>query len=274
MPVRKPIKQQRQRKPETRVLTTSRFELRKAADGSRSISGYAATFNNLSEDLGGFKEEIAKGAFQRSLNNNPDVLCLYGHDQNQILGRVSSGTLTIAEDNIGLRFTCRLPDTSWANDLIALMERNDVSKCSFGFSCPEGGDSWENVNGQLIRTLNQVILYEVSVVGQPAYSQSSVDLRSLRAAVRKGGLNLDPSLDDIIFGKADDDSDDPSDSDDGNESDDSEDSERCGCRCGECRDSNCDQCFDIDCDSETCSTSGCPVAERNAQMALLLRLSK
>src|ERR1035441_9703279 len=78
-------------------LASQRFEIRKNSDGSRSISGYAATFGDLSEDMG-FREVVKPGAFKQSLKDNPDVLCLYGHDDNQILGRVASGTLEIAED--------------------------------------------------------------------------------------------------------------------------------------------------------------------------------
>src|ERR1035437_3165994 len=123
-------------------VTPQKFEIRKNSDGSRSISGYAATFGDLSQDLGGFREKIQPGAFSQSLKSNPDVLCLYGHDTNQILGRVSSGTLTIAEDEKGLRFTCNLPDTSTARDLIALMERGDVSQMSFGFAMVR--DDWHD----------------------------------------------------------------------------------------------------------------------------------
>jgi uncharacterized protein len=160
-----------------------RFEIRKNADGSRSISGYAAVFNSLSEDLGGFKEQLKQGCFSQSLRDNPDVLCLYGHDTNQILGRVSSGTLTVAEDDKGLKFTCLLPATSTARDLIALMERGDISQMSFGFSCVQ--DDWSEVNGQTIRTVIEAMLFEVSVVSMPAYSQTVVNLRGASRAIRE-----------------------------------------------------------------------------------------
>ena len=58
-------------------LRPQRFEVRTNSDGSHSIAGLAATFGDLSEDLGGFKEKIAPGAFKRSLKEMPDVLCLY-----------------------------------------------------------------------------------------------------------------------------------------------------------------------------------------------------
>jgi HK97 family phage prohead protease len=226
-------KHTKQSKREVRVqVTPQKFEIRSNADGSRSISGYAAVFGSLSEDLGGFREKIAPGAFAQSLRDNPDVLCLYGHDSNQILGRVSSGTLTIAEDSVGLRFTCKLPSTSTANDLIALMERGDLGAMSFGFSLTQGGggDEWTEVNGQVIRTLTNVVLWEVSVVGQPAYSATSVDLRSCPVTLRSK-LNLRDETDDD-----DNDDDDLLDDEDTDEDFDNESEDyRCSYRCMACR---------------------------------------
>lgn len=254
-------------KREVRVhLTPQRFEVRSdPADGSRSISGYAAIFSSLSEDLGGFREQIQPGAFKQSLVDNPDVLILYGHDQNQILGRVSSGTLAIAEDNIGLRFTCKLPNTSTARDLVALMERGDVSQMSFGFAVANGGDEWNEVNGQIIRTLTRVLLYEVSCVGVPAYSSSSVNLRSCPAALRsKLKRNEDDDEED------DDDSDldcDGVDADDP-DCDDEDEEDRCDCRCAECRDDRCEECSATDCDSKECRD--CPMQQTRAAHTRLL----
>lgn len=243
------------RKRELRVQAAPhKFEIRKNADGSRSISGYAATFGDLSQDLGGFKEKIQPGAFAQSLKDNPDVLCLYAHDDRQLLGRVSSGTLQIGEDAKGLRFTCQLPDTSTARDLIALMERGDVSHMSFGFACVS--DEWQQQpDGQIVRTLLQVVLYEVSVVGQPAYTSSSVDLRSMPAELRKG-LNAD-----------DDDYDcDPEVDDDCADDDEERD---CECSCEACEAGDCSECTNEDCDDDDCEA--CPMQDEYRADRLRLR---
>ncbi|MGB6690863.1 MAG: HK97 family phage prohead protease [Terracidiphilus sp.] len=115
---------------------------------------------------------------------NPDVLCYYNHDTGSILGRVSSGTLEVAEDDKGLRFSVKLPDTSYANDLVSLMERGDLRGCSFGFATLD--DTWEQVgDDQVIRTLNEVRLFEGSIVGEPAYLNGPIaNLRSAPAEVR------------------------------------------------------------------------------------------
>lgn len=237
MPTKKKINRKNKPKAvtatrELRVSVSSkqRLEIRTNADGSRTISGYAVVFNSLSEDLGGFREKIAPGAFTNSLRDNPDVMCLYGHDSNQILGRVSSGSLSVKQDDTGLKFTCKLPDTSTARDLISLMERGDLSSMSFGFACVD--DKWSDVAGQLIREVREALLFEISVVGQPAYAESSVSLRSLPAEFRSRVNTRSSDYD------SDDNDDSPECDPDSPDYDpdqcdeDSESEDRCECRCG------------------------------------------
>lgn len=141
----------------------------------------------LSEDLGGFRERIAKGAFTKSLRNNPDVLMYFGHDSNRILGRVSSGTLSLRETDLGLVFTCLLPDSSDGRDVVELASRGDVKSLSFGFSLTDSpnSDTWEQVGDQVIRTVNEANLWEISAVGQPAYNVGNTfDLRSIPDAFK------------------------------------------------------------------------------------------
>lgn len=160
-----------------------KFTVRRNADGSsRSISGTAVVWGALSEDLGGFRERIAKGAFTKSLRNNPDVLMYFGHDSNRILGRVSSGTLSLRETDLGLVFTCLLPDSSDGRDVVELASRGDLRSLSFGFSLSDSSnsDTWEQVGDQVIRTVNEANLWEISAVGSPAYNVGNTfDLRSI-----------------------------------------------------------------------------------------------
>src|ERR1700741_785014 len=83
----------------------------RAAPGCKSIEGPAAVFNSLSEDLGGFREIITPGAFKRALAESEDILCVVNHDSRQLLGRTSSGTCEVCEDEQGLRFSCSMPNT-------------------------------------------------------------------------------------------------------------------------------------------------------------------
>lgn len=152
---------------EFRTVEVGGLELR-ATEGDTTgmhFSGYAAVFNSPSEPLP-FTETIAPGAFKRSLSNNSSKKMFLNHNSDQLLASTDAGTLTLTEDARGLWVEAELPDTTYGRDLKVLMERGDVHSMSFGFSCPSGGDSWQGD----VRTLNDVILHEVSVVtGWPAY---------------------------------------------------------------------------------------------------------
>ena len=142
------------------------------------LVGYAAVFNAPSLDLGGFREIVAPGAFKRTLADSASVTALYNHNADQVLGRVGSGTLRLEEDDTGLRFELDLPDTSYARDLSALVQRGDVAGCSFAFSVRPGGELWEETNGQSIRTLSALDLGEITITAQPAYPDTSVAKRN------------------------------------------------------------------------------------------------
>lgn len=143
------------------------------------LTGYAAVFDSPSQDLGGFVEIVRPGAFARSLQDADRILALLGHDTNQVLGRVGSGTLRLQEDPQGLAFDLSLPDTSYGRDLAVLVERGDVAGCSFGFRVRDGGDRWKT-GEPAVRELLNVELIEITVTAMPAYPDTAVALRSLR----------------------------------------------------------------------------------------------
>jgi len=158
------------------------LELRSNSDGSKSIVGEAVVYNSLSEDLGGWREQFAPGAFKNSLRTT-EVMALYSHDDSRILGRQSSGTLTLTDGPDALRFQCKLPNTQDGQTVQELCARGDLKGMSFGFTAVQ--DRWQpNADGNVVRTVLEATLYEISVVGNGAYSQSTVSLRSCPAALR------------------------------------------------------------------------------------------
>lgn len=143
----------------------------------KTLSGYAAVFNSEAV-LGDFTEVIRQGAFAKSLATGSNIRALYHHQGDALLGTTKGGTLQLREDAHGLAFTLSLPDTSHGRDLAILVDRGDVSGCSFGFRVPPGGDRWEHRGAQLVRELLAVDLMEVTLTADPAYQDTTVAMRS------------------------------------------------------------------------------------------------
>jgi len=155
---------------EFRSVTVGPLEVRAAGDGM-SFSGYAAVFNSDSEPLP-FIERIAPGAFKRSLSSGREIRMFNNHNTDQVLATTRNGSLMLTEDQRGLRVDAQLPDTTLGRDLSTLIADGTVHSMSFGFSVPQGGDSW-SADGSS-RVLREVVLHEVSVVqGFPAYPETS-----------------------------------------------------------------------------------------------------
>ena len=161
-------------------------------DGKNVVVGYGAVFNSESNDLGGFVEYIADGAFDGRLED--DVRFLINHD-GLPLARTTNNTLRLSVDERGLKYEADMPDTTLANDLMTLLRNGTISQSSFAFTVEE--DSWENVDGRNIRTINKVSrLYDVSSVTYPAYNEAgSFALRSLETwQEEQEKIKLDESL--------------------------------------------------------------------------------
>jgi HK97 family phage prohead protease len=160
------------KEPEVRVNTTS-FEVRAEGDGM-TFTGYASVFNSPSEDLGGFIEYVAPGAFKRSLQSRNEVKLLWNHDAGEPLASLRGGTMQLVEDEIGLKVTAQLPNTTRGRDVAELLRTKVIDSMSFGFNVIR--DSWSR-DGQT-RTLESVRLFETSIVSFPAYSSTTATVRS------------------------------------------------------------------------------------------------
>lgn len=174
---------------ERRTFEISELNIEVREESKPKIKGYAAVFNKLSENLGGFFEKIDPGAFTNSISKD-DIRALFNHDTNYILGRTKSGTLTLAEDEKGLSIEIDPPDTTYAHDLQESIKRGDISQMSFGFTVIK--DMWEFMTGKdPVRTLQEVKLFDVSPVVFPAYPQTSVKVRDYLKTVKEAEAQLD-----------------------------------------------------------------------------------
>lgn len=162
--------------------------------GKLIVSGYVNETGKYSHLLGKrkkFKEKIQKGAFTRALANGNDVHFLAEHDDNKILASTRNNSLKLVEDETGLLMTAEISDTSYGRDYHTLIKDGILRNMSFGFSVDK--DKWKRMNdGTYTREITDLTLYEVSVVTNPAYPQSTISARGI-------GLIAEEVPDDIDF---------------------------------------------------------------------------
>ena len=159
-----------------KITMTAEVRAMDTTDGSLRIGGYAATFNKEADGLN-FREQIAPGAFTRALQSGDPVFLLVNHDMEGIpLASTQSGTLQLRQDKIGLYIEAELdPANPKAQELSSALKRGDMNKMSFAFTVQPDGQTREDG----LRTINEIDrLFEVSVVTLPAYSSTSVGMRS------------------------------------------------------------------------------------------------
>jgi len=159
-----------------KITMTAEVRAMDTTDGSLRIGGYAATFNKEADGLN-FREQIAPGAFPRALQSGDPVFLLVNHDMEGIpLASTQSGTLQLRQDKTGLYIEAELdPANPKAQELSSALKRGDMNKMSFAFTVQPDGQTREDG----LRTINEIDrLFEVPVVTLPAYSSTSVGMRS------------------------------------------------------------------------------------------------
>ena len=158
-------------------MTTSEVRTASAIEFRGNVAeGYACLFNTKQLIGNAFYEQIAPGAFDKKNWYRDDVHCLLNHNWDRVLGRVSAGTLEVEQRPKGLWFRVeidpRSPDGAAA---LSSIERGDIQGCSFGFNVL--AETWHDTGEDLpTRTINSILLYEVSPCPLPAYPQTSVAL--------------------------------------------------------------------------------------------------
>lgn len=166
-----------EKQKEIRKFIATDLETRTEEASEKIISGYINKFNTRSQYMG-FYEEVANGAFNRTLSDGHNIYAMYNHDSNMILGSTRSGSLKLNVDDVGLHFELRInPNISYANDLYELVRNGDIAGCSFGFYVLD--DTWSYTEDKIdLRTVKEVELIEVTITPFPAYLDSEASCRS------------------------------------------------------------------------------------------------
>lgn len=178
---------------EKRVVEATEIRTKDDED-NMVINGYALKFGTWSQDLGGFVETIDKRALEKV--DLTDVRCLIDHDRSRILGRTKSGTLHLEKDDVGLRFECTLPNTTYARDLYENVRVGNIDQCSFGFEVDKNGDELrfdkkESIYKRTIKAFKRIS--DVTVTSTPAYQDTDVSpvLRSIESIEKEGKMELE-----------------------------------------------------------------------------------
>ena len=144
------------------------------------------------------KETVRSRAFSFAVKSEEhDIDLLRGHSFDSPLGSKLSGTLALEETDEALEFVASLPpersQPSWMVDTVLAVRSGLVRGISPGFRVPptsvvanaeellpEVGNT-----GVLVRTINQAVLYELSLVTRPGYTGTEIDIRQAENGVFK-----------------------------------------------------------------------------------------
>jgi HK97 family phage prohead protease len=169
------------------------MEVRIRSD-SVEIEGYVNAVERASKPLfsriGRFIEKICKGAFQRAIDQNNDVLMYLNHDPSKVLARTSDKTLELYEDSIGLHARAVVTDP----EVMQMARNGDLVGWSFGFYDKEVEDLTDSETGLPLRKVRDLDLREVSIINRqksPAYDGTLVCVRDDEAPLNSGEIMPD-----------------------------------------------------------------------------------
>lgn len=152
-------------------------EVRAEGDGTITVEGYAAVFDQPTDIGGVFTEVISRGAFKSALARKDDVEFLINHG-GLPLARSTAGNLTMSEDEIGLKIHAKLdPSDPDVQRIVPKMRAGMLDQMSFAFRAID--QVWDTpADGQDVRRIKDVQLFDVSIVNRGAYPETSIALRS------------------------------------------------------------------------------------------------
>ena len=148
-------------------------------DGEKRVAGTGIVYDEWTELWPGYRERILKGAVKRAAT----VKSYFNHNPNNVLSTTDSNpALELNDSDKGLDYSSPIPPTSYGKDLEINLERGNVKGASFAFDIPKKGDRmWEDEDGIVHREISSLTLYEIGPVTDPAYIQTTAQMRSKEA---------------------------------------------------------------------------------------------
>ena len=162
------------------------FRATEDENGDKFIEGIAAPYESRSKlimEMGEiFYETISIGAFRDVLEAKPDVYLTFNHSRDMAIARTVNGSLSLTEDDEGLKFRAKVPNVSYANDVYELVKNGTYFENSFAFAVDNEGFRWEETDeGVPLRIITNIRkLVDVSIVLNGAYADTEVAARELK----------------------------------------------------------------------------------------------
>lgn len=165
-------------RPQMRSVAFTDLEV---TDDGWGFHGYASVIGHVA-DLGEFTEEVYRGAVRKGLAASPNIPMLYDHIMGlPVLATTGGGTLILREDVKGMEVRANLAHHFLGEAVRELVQRGDIHGMSFGFIAGAGNSRVENRGGRPHRILTGFKkILDVSPTWDPAYAETSAELRSLR----------------------------------------------------------------------------------------------
>ncbi|OHE63858.1 MAG: hypothetical protein A2001_01465 [Treponema sp. GWC1_61_84] len=171
---------------ERRYLQMKELRFEKREDGAMILEGYPIVYEQPCVMYGCWKETIARGAARNALTRSNELV-LWNHMSDQPMARRSNGTLTVTEDDHGVKIVADVSKTRWGRDGFEAVQTGTIDKMSFSFDIAPRGQTWgtEKVDGididvRVITEFGEI--FDYSPVAYPAYEGTELQARSKELA--------------------------------------------------------------------------------------------
>jgi uncharacterized protein len=170
------------------VLPRSLAMMESRADGDKPamLEGYAAIYYVATDPATEYvvwddmTERIMPGAFDAFIADaSLDCVCSPDHDDRQLLGRRSSGRLSVTTDARGLKYSVPFdPDDPDHLRIAAKVKRRDVVGSSLRFIAHEERWLRDDTTGMVVREIVKADVVQLGPVTDPAYAGTTAEIRS------------------------------------------------------------------------------------------------